>query len=109
MLFLIAALLFAFGLVQLFCKDAMWASRDSSNRRRGVKSERTPEWELSTTAFGCLSIVMAVVLLFTAFADANAKNNPMSGTSVDGRQLTQEEARQLDKDPNAFFNSHPRR
>ncbi len=91
-----------FGCIFLFQKDTVWQWQNNNNRRRGLKSERTPEWELSTTMSGYMMIFVGIAMLGFSLYASNA-NRPMSGNYLDGRQLTVEEAKEFNKDPSAFF------
>jgi hypothetical protein len=58
--------LIAGGLFFLFTNlDWAWKFQEFSNRIRGIpESERTPEWETSNRAAGCLLIFAGLFMLF---------------------------------------------
>lgn len=56
------------GGISVFAKDIAWEWTEWSNRNKGVQSERTPEWENSSTISGVIAIVFGVFCLFAAVA-----------------------------------------
>jgi hypothetical protein len=65
---IIGLVLIVLGAISIFAKDLAWEMTEWSNRNRGVQSERTPEWETSSTIGGVIAIVAGVFCLFAAVA-----------------------------------------
>jgi hypothetical protein len=56
------------GLLALFNKDVMWDLTEWQHSRKGLASERTPEWELQTTLGGVGALILGgIVLLIVLF------------------------------------------
>lgn len=87
------------GLFFLINKDTAWSWTQWSNRIKGVKSERTPEWETFANIGGGFLIVTGVFLCFVAsMIQADEKERNFSGPTVtmtdsngNERRLTREE------------------
>jgi hypothetical protein len=63
---IVGLVLIVLGLISIFAKDLAWEMTEWQNRNRGVQSERTPEWERSTTLGGVITIGAGVFFLFAA-------------------------------------------
>lgn len=62
----VGVMLLGMGLMHLFARNLMWKRTEQFNRARGVAhSERTSEWERSTTWFGVFFVFIGVALLLT--------------------------------------------
>ncbi len=65
----IAIFLFGFGAINLFFKDIAWDFQERSNQKRGiVHSERTPQWETTTTITGIFTIIFSIVLMIMIYS-----------------------------------------
>jgi uncharacterized membrane protein len=62
----VGLLLVIYGVVSIFAKDLAWEITEWSNRNRGVQSERTPQWETSSTIGGVISIGAGVICFWAA-------------------------------------------
>lgn len=60
---IVCVVLIIIGLISIFAKDLAWEWTEFSNRNKGVRSERTPEWETATTLGGVISVIAGIVLL----------------------------------------------
>jgi hypothetical protein len=101
------------GLICLINKDTAWSWTQWSNRTKGVKSERTPEWETFANIGGGFLIVAGVFLCFVAtMLQADKKERNFSGTTVTftdsagknvERRLTRDELEVFNKNPGKFL------
>ena len=64
---LIAVIFILIGLIGIFAKDWAWEWDNFKNRQAGLKSQRTEEWNASSTIGGCLFIIIGVVSLVLIF------------------------------------------
>ena len=113
----IGAYMLYMGIVLLLDKDQAWSWREKSARRQGVKVERTPEWEAATNKGAYLFILIAVVLTIgglggtVASFSANTSvedDSPATIYTINGRELTREEARQYEEDGGtSYYKQHP--
>jgi hypothetical protein len=65
----IAIFLFGFGAINLFFKDIAWELQERANRNRGIAdSERTPQWETTTTITGISTIIFSILLAIMIYS-----------------------------------------
>ncbi len=57
------------GCIQLFAPDRSWKMTQWSNNLRGVKSERTPHWEMMNIVSGIFVCLMSFFLIGVALQD----------------------------------------
>jgi hypothetical protein len=60
--FCFAAILIMYGLILIFRKDTAWKWQKAGNSMRGLKSERTGDWEAYSTITGYVTIGIAICL-----------------------------------------------
>ncbi len=103
--------LIGLGLLYLVGKDTAWAWTEWSNRIKGVKSERTSQWDTFANIGGSLLIIIGVFLCFVAAmlqSEQNKRN--LSGTTVTFTDSTGKKVeRRLSKDEEKEFNQAPGR
>ena len=58
---------FVLGGLSLFAKDTMWELTQWGNSLKGLKSERTPNWDTMTTIGGVVAIILGLISLFAFF------------------------------------------
>ena len=63
------AFLVLIGVLSIFAKDFMWGITVWNNRNRGVVSERTDHWDVSTTIGGVMAILAGLFLTFLFFTN----------------------------------------
>ena len=54
------------GLLWVFGKDIAWDIQEWSNSLRGAVSERTPQWENTTTIGGIFFVMLGIIGFFIA-------------------------------------------
>lgn len=64
------------ALLQIFARDMAWKSAQAQNRQRGVKSERTKEWEISNVFYGVLVVFGGIFLLWIAGRSNSKQSMP---------------------------------
>lgn len=104
MLFILGIIGIALGAMYLFNKDAAWQMSARRYRVMGLSPERTVAWDASANFQGGLLIVVGLILVGFGFATySEAHRSPMSGSYLNGRQLTVDEERRFNRDPGAFL------
>jgi ABC-type Fe3+ transport system permease subunit len=58
-----ALCLFVYGLRTLLDKEWAWRQQERTNQSKGMKTERTPEWERSNFKAGMFAIACAIGLV----------------------------------------------
>ncbi len=71
--------------------DTLWAQRENYLLSRGESPQRTDVWESSVRTRGGIAVALGLVLVLMALVIQASVPRPMSGVSIDGHELTQQE------------------
>lgn len=113
MLPLIGLLLIAMGIWQCSASlDILWQRQERYLLARGLSPQRNDIWERNTRRSGAALIVIGLIVLIVGFMLASSIPQKMSGVSIDGHELTQDEWDGCHHDMptclSAYMNQHPK-